>query len=67
MDLSPIRGVGTATGRNLVFTLSSPSARREAQAPPELTADTGTKALRLIQSAVALNPIPEEYRLDVQA
>jgi hypothetical protein len=64
--ISPIRGVGTATGRTLVF-LSSPSARREAQAPPELTADTGFKALRLIQSAVALNPIPEEYRLDVQA
>lgn len=66
MDLSPIRGVGTATGLNPVFLLS-PTARRAADAPPELTADTGFKALRLIQSAVALNPIPEEYRLDVQA
>lgn len=66
MDLSPIRGVGTATGLNPVLWLS-PSARRAASAPPELTADTGMKALRLIQSAVALNPVPEEYRLDVQA
>ena len=64
--ISPIRGVGTATGREPVYWVS-PSARRAAEAPPELTADTGFKALRLIQSAVALNPIPEEYRLDVQA
>ncbi len=66
MDPSPIRGVGTATGLHPVLWLSL-AARQAAAAAPELTADTGTKALRLIQSAVSLNPVPEEYRLDVQA
>ena len=64
--ISPIRGAGSAAGRQFVFRVS-PRERREAEAALRESAGTGSKALQLIYAAVAIAPLAEEHQLDVQA
>lgn len=61
--VASVSGVGVMAGQRPVPVPASPEA---AGGPPKVTADLGSKALRLIQAAVANNPV-SAHRLDVQA
>lgn len=61
--IASVSGVGVTAGQKPVFVSAPQGAKQDA---PQVTADLGSTALRLVQSAVASAPAPA-HRLDVQA